>query len=203
MVRLINILYKQYGVVGILKLMKNLMLTRILYRSARLIKFPIDIRHRQNISFGSGLSTGVGCRIEAYPFDHSKIVLKIGKNLKINDYVHITAHESVIIGDNVLLASNVYISDVLHGCYSECENSSPCDSLVAERQLFSKSVHIGNNVWIGEKVCVLPGVFIGDNCIIGAGSIVTKSFPENVIIAGNPAKVIKYYNNKTNRWCRS
>jgi len=54
-----------------------------------------------------------------------------------------------------------------------------------------KPIIIGNNVWIGTRVIILPGVQIGDNTIIGAGAVVTKSFPANSIIGGNPAKIIR------------
>ncbi|NCP91159.1 MAG: maltose acetyltransferase, partial [Flavobacteriales bacterium] len=60
---------------------------------------------------------------------------------------------------------------------------------------FSKPITIENNVWIGGNAVICPGVTIGDNVVIGAGSVVTKSFPNNVFIAGNPAKVIKTINN--------
>lgn len=56
---------------------------------------------------------------------------------------------------------------------------------------YAKPIKIGNNVWIGGNVCVLPGVTIGDNVVIGAGSVVTKDIPANCLVAGNPGKIIK------------
>ena len=57
--------------------------------------------------------------------------------------------------------------------------------------MFGGGIFIGNNVWIGANCCILPNVHIGDNCVIGAGSVVTKDIPSNSVAAGNPAKVIK------------
>lgn len=68
----------------------------------------------------------------------------------------------------------------------------------SKRPLSSKPVDIGNNVWIGEGVCIMPGVTIGDNVIIGANAVVTHSFPNNVVIAGVPARIIKSLDNEKN-----
>ena len=56
---------------------------------------------------------------------------------------------------------------------------------------YAYPITVGNNVWIGAQVCVLPGVTIGDNTVIGAGSVVTKNIPANVLAAGNPCRVIR------------
>lgn len=192
-------IYRQYGFLGSIKLIKNIMLTKILFKNARLVKFPFDIRNKKNIKIGKGFSTGVGCRIEAYPFDNQKIVLEIGENFKINDRVHIAAHHKITIGNNVLVASGVFITDLSHGNYSGDNQDSP-ESYVDKRAISAKPVQIGNNVWLGEHVIVLPGVEIGDNSIIGAGAVVTKSIPSNAIAAGNPAKVIKCYCFESNVW---
>ena len=66
-----------------------------------------------------------------------------------------------------------------------------------------KPVSIGQNVWIGENVCILLGVKIGDGCIIGANTVVNSDVPENCIVAGSPAKVIKKYCYSTGKWERN
>ena len=176
-------------------------LTKFSISSARLVRLPCDIRGKKGIDFGHGLTTGYGCRLESFSEDGNK-TLSFGNNVQINDYVHINALKSVRIGDNVLIASKVFITDLAHGSYSGDENDSFPNTIVKDRPLSSKSVVIGDNVWIGELCSVLPGVTIGENSIIGSNSVVTKSIPANSIAVGNPAKVIKKYNFETKRWER-
>ncbi|RTL11578.1 MAG: acetyltransferase [Neisseriaceae bacterium] len=199
----ISRLLRQYGFLGACRLLKDLLLTKLFFKSARLVKFPIDIRNKASMRIGKGFSTGKLCRLEAYPLKYSEIVLDIGDNFKINDYVHIAAGSSIIIGDNVLVASNVFISDISHGSYNGNDEDDPADSIVDLRKLSTKPVKIGANTWIGQNVLILPGVSIGENCIIGAGSVVVKAIPANSIAVGNPARVVKNYNNVTRRWCKT
>ena len=190
-----------YGMSGLIKLSTFFIRTKIFYPKARLIRFPIDIRNKKNIDYGSNLTTGIGCRLECFPISPmNNKLLKFGKNVQLNDYVHITATKSVEIGDNVLMASKIYISDCSHGNYSGNINDSSPDSIPALRPLTTKPVKIGNNVWIGEFVSILPGVTIGDGTIIGANSVVSKSLPPNVIAVGSPAKPIKKYNSDKKLW---
>ena len=189
------------------KLGINLIKTKIFFPKARLIRFPFDIRGKKYIKYGKNFTTGVGCRIEAYNFnnrisDGKNPQLIIENNVQINDYVHLSCAESVIIEDNVLIASKVYVSDLNHGNYSSLKNpehSCP-DEIVKERKIFTKPVKICQNAWLGENVAVLSGVTIGKNSIIGANSVVSKNIPENCIAVGNPAKVIKKYNFETKKW---
>ena len=75
---------KLYGVKGLIKIIISYINTKIFYRNSRLIRFPFDIRNKSNIDLGIGLTTGVGCRIEAFPIC-DEIVLKFGENVQIND----------------------------------------------------------------------------------------------------------------------
>ena len=100
---------------------------------------------------------------------------------------HIGCIESIEIGDNVLLGSKVYVTDHFHGSITKEDIDVP----PILRPLSSKPVKIGNNVWIGDNVCIMPGVTLGNNVIVGANAVVTKSFPDNSVIVGVPAKVIK------------
>lgn len=193
-------LIDNYGFTGVLNLMIFRMRTWFVNRNARLIRFPFDIRGKKFIEISKGFTCGPGCRLEAYPQQGRETVLFIGENVQMNDYVHITAAESVYIGRDVLMASKIYISDVSHGGYAGDENDSSPDSLPALRRLITKPVVIEDRVWIGESVSVLPGVTIGQGSVIGANSVVSKSLPAGVIAVGNPAQPIKKYNFETRRW---
>jgi acetyltransferase-like isoleucine patch superfamily enzyme len=190
----------RYSLISLFKLGISYLNTKIFYRNSRLIRLPFDIRNKSNIYLGKGLTTGVGCRIEAFPALKKGIVLKLGNNIQMNDYVHITAMENVSIGNNVLLASKIYISDCVHGSYAGNENDSNPNIAPSKRQLFSKPVILEDNVWLGEFVSVLPGVKIGKGTIVGANSVVSKSLPEYVIAIGSPAKPIKKFNFQNSRW---
>ena len=192
-------LTNQYSFLQILFLSYCKIRTVLIFAKARIIRFPIDIRGKKFIQVSKGFTTGVGCRIEAYPKTDKK-VLFFGENFQMNDYVHITAMESVKIGNNVLLASKIYISDCSHGSYSGDENDSYPDSIPHDRPLSSKPVAIEDNVWLGEFVSVLPGVTIGKGSIVGANSVVSKNLPPYVIAVGTPAKPIKKFNFETNKW---
>lgn len=192
---------KTYGFWGLIELIVFKIKTFVFYRNSRLIRFPIVVRGKRNIDFGKGLTTGVGCRIEAYQKENSnEKVIHIGKNVQINDYVHITAMNKVVIGDNVLMASKIYISDCSHGFYEGGDNDSNPDQIPMDRKYKVGEVIIGDNVWLGEFVLVLPDVIIGKGSIIGANSVVTKNIPAYSIAVGSPARVIKKYNFSTQRW---
>lgn len=179
------------------------LLTRIFYPGVRLIRFPLDIRNAKNIKLGKNFTCGRGCRIEACQYDlkHGIHSLVIGDDVEINDFVHISAYEKVSIGNNALMASKIYISDLNHGDYSDAR---PFDASTpfACQPISAKPIIIEDNVWLGESVCVLGGVTIGRNSIIGAMSLVNKSIPPYSIAVGNPARVIKQFNHSTQRWER-
>ena len=110
--------------------------------------------------------------------------LEIGANTSISSFTTIFSAFGVKIGDNCLISSNVGVSSINH-----IQNS--LNRAIDDDPSFSKPVTIGNNVWIGMNACILPGVTIGDNSIVGSGSVVTKNIPANEIWAGNPARFIK------------
>lgn len=188
----------KYGLGGILRLLISIINTRIFVKGARLVRLPSDIRNKKYIQFGEGFTTGKYCRIEAYPTDN-EVCVTFGKNVQLNDSVHIVGRKKIFIGDNVLIASRVFITDLNHGCYSEDYHSHPM-SVPKDRPLTASSVLIEENVWIGENAVVLPGVIVGKGSIIGASSVVTKNVPPYSIVVGNPAKVIKEFDFDCNKW---
>lgn len=108
--------------------------------------------------------------------------IEIGENFYANHNLIILDGNKVKFGDNVFIAPNC-------GFYTA---GHPLDAKRRNEGLeYAKPIEVGNNVWIGGNVVVLPGVKIGDNVVIGAGSIVTKNIPSNVVAVGNPCKVIK------------
>jgi len=189
---------KLYGLIGFLRLVKDKVFTLIFFPSARIIRLPIYIRGRKGIKGAESLTTGINLRIDIIDSGLNP-TLEIGKNVEFNDYVHIGVAEGVSIGDNTLIASKVFISDHNHGSYKGLNQSSPNERPIS-RVLKTNKIVIGKNVWIGEFVCVLPGVTIGDGAIIGAMSVVTKDIPANSIAVGSPAKVIKIYDDAKHEW---
>lgn len=186
-----------YSVLNIIENGISLLYTKISFPGARLVRLPVYIRGKKGIRYQKGLTTGHGCRIDAQA---NKESLVIGKDARIGDYVHINADEKITIGDNVLIASKVFISDASHGIYKGANQSSPYSN-PSLRETITSPVTIGNNVWIGENVVILAGSKIGRGCIIGANTLVNGGeFPDNTIIVGNPARIIKKYDEETNKW---
>lgn len=176
----------------------NLVMTKLFYPQARLIRRPIYIRGGKSLAFGKGFTTGYNCRFDLSGKDKT---LFFGENCKLNDNCHFVAHELVEVGDNVLFASKVFVSDTSHGSYSGDGQSSPYESPDV-RRLVTKPVKIGSNVWIGDNVTILLGSKIGNGCVIGANSVVCGEFMDNVILAGAPAKIIKKWNEDAKKWER-
>lgn len=190
----------RYGILGSYKLIASFAYTKIFYRNSRLIRLPIDVRNKSRIDFGRHLTTGFGCRIEAHPINKDiKTCISFGDNVEINDYVHIAAGQKIVIGNDVLIASKVFITDLNHGCYKGMDQDGP-NSTPNSRKLSTSPVVISDNVWIGEGVCIMPGVTVGFGSIIGAHSVVTKDIPPNCIAVGSPARIIKIYDVATKQW---
>lgn len=111
--------------------------------------------------------------------------IEVGENFYSNHNLTILDCAKVTFGDNVFIAPNCSFYTAEH----------PLDyNLRNKGTEYAKPITIGNNVWIGGSVTVLSGVSVGNNVVIGAGAVVTKDIPDNVVVVGNPAKIIKHLN---------
>lgn len=106
--------------------------------------------------------------------------ITIGKGVFINAACHFQDQGGITIGDETLIGHNVVLATLNHG-------TNPND----RGTLYPAPIDIGKNVWIGSNSTIVPGITIGDNAIIGAGSVVTKNVESNTVVAGVPAKYIK------------
>lgn len=175
----------------------SLIWTKIFMPQCRLIRRPSYFRGRKSLKGAKFLTTGRFCR---YDLEGRKKTLFVGDNCQFGDMTHIVALNRVSIGNNVLIASKVFISDTNHGSYAGNVHSSP-DIPPKDRDLVSSSVEIGNNVWIGENAVILPGAIIGNGSIVGANSVVSKEIPECSIVAGVNT-VIKKYSYSEKKWVK-
>lgn len=127
-------------------------------------------------------STGENVHIEE-PFhcDYGSNI-EVGENFFANYNLTVLDVGKVTIGDNAQIAPNVSIYTAGHPVHPDSRNSG---------YEYGIDITIGDNVWIGGSTCILPGVHIGNNVVIGAGSVVTKDIPDNVIAVGNPCRVIR------------
>ena len=146
------------------------------------------------VRIGDNVTLRSRCRGNAIGINHRIVLtthsaqarIEIGNHVGMSGGA-ICCREHIKIGDNTLLGANTIIADSdMHPVEPENRryNNNPED-------IPSKPVNIGKNVWIGADVFVCKGVSIGDNSVIGAMSVVTRSIPENCIAAGNPARIIR------------
>ena len=116
---------------------------------------------------------------------------KIGKRFFGNFNLTIQDDAEVTIGDNCNFGPNVTIVTPIHPMLPDERREMMNADGEKKRFCYAKPVHIGNDCWFGASVTVCPGVTIGDNCVIGAGSVVTRDIPSNSFAAGVPCKVIR------------
>ena len=160
-------------------------------RDSYIAPYASVIKGMERISIGNNTFIGRHVSLAAWTsFNGIKYmpIIKIGDGCSIGEDNHITAINEIVIGNNVLTGKKVLITDNAHGrSIQEEMKISP-----SKRELFSKGrVIIGDNVWVGEKSSIMPGVSIGKGSIIAANSVVTKDVPDFCVVAGVPAKIIK------------
>lgn len=113
--------------------------------------------------------------------------IQIGRAVLISPGCRISAQNHIHIGDSVMMANGVYITDSdWHGLYNRIERPKAATPVI-----------IKDNVWLGDHCIILKGVTIGENSVVGAGAVVSKDIPPNVVVAGNPAKIVKQLDAET------
>ncbi len=144
---------------------------------------PGELARREALLREMFAEVGEGCYIE--PPLHSNWGghhTHLGKGVYANFGLTLVDDTHIYIGDHTMLGPNVVLATAGH----------PVLPQLRERQMqYNMPVYIGRNCWLGAGVIVLPGVTIGDNTVIGAGSVVTKDIPANVVAVGNPCRVLR------------
>ncbi|WP_253650435.1 sugar O-acetyltransferase [Vibrio sp. Y29_XK_CS5] len=143
---------------------------------------PSEGEKRSNILNHLLASVGKNCYIEPPLRANWGCHTHLGDNVYANFNLTLVDDTHIYIGDHVMIGPNVTIATAGHPIVPELRRD------IAQ---FNIPVHIGNNVWIGANSVVLPGVTIGENSVIGAGSVVTKDIPANVVAVGNPCRVLR------------
>jgi len=143
---------------------------------------------KEGIHIGNNVSLGDYSRvIVSTSFNHLGEYIKIGNNVGIGEFAYLGGGGGLEIGDDCIVGQ--YLS-----CHPENHNHSSLSTPIRHQGVSRQGIKIGTNCWIGSKVTFLDGIEIGAGSIIAAGAVVNKSFPENSIIGGVPAKLLKQRN---------
>ena len=159
------------------------------------IHFGKFLKLGRNVSISALATEGVFLGNNVSIGDYSSVIvstslnnvgqfIKIGNNVGIGEFAYLGGAGGLEIGDDCIIGQ--YLS-----CHPENHNYQNTTTIIRNQGVNRQGIKIGKNCWIGSKVTILDGVEIGDGCIVAAGAVVTKSFPNNSIIAGVPAKLIK------------
>ncbi len=151
------------------------------------VKF--EIGRDATVRLGRWSWIGHGCKIRVHEGE-----LSIGAKSVLGQECTISAFQRISIGRECIIADRVMMIDFDHGMV---EVERP----IREQGIYKRDVHIGHNAWIGYGACILRGVTVGDNSVIGTSSVVTCDFPDNSVVGGIPAKLIRTREApKTFRW---
>ena len=151
---------------------------------------PVILINPSQLTLKANTRIFPGSRFEMHP-PQGRII--ISKNCSIGHNFHCTAMGELIIGESTLITPNVCITDIDHD-YTEI--GMP---VLSQKYLYKKT-SIGSNCFIGFGAVIQAGTILGSNCIVGANSVVRGSFPNNCVIAGAPARIIKQFDQQTNSW---
>lgn len=158
------------------------------------VVFPVGIEGPGNIALGDRVYVAHKSCLAARPLtNRNECLLQIGSGSRIGRFNHIYATHRVVLGQNVLTANGVYISDNLH------DYRDPQVPIMDQPIIQNGIVEIGEGSWLGHNACVL-GASIGRHCVIGANAVVVSDIPDYSVAVGAPAKVIKQYDPSTQEW---
>jgi acetyltransferase-like isoleucine patch superfamily enzyme len=142
-------------------------------------RLEIQIGRKGEIRFGRFVWIGDGSKIRCH-----EGTVEIGEKTVIGQECTISAYQRVRIGEQCVIADRAMFIDFDHGVV---EVERP----IRVQGIYKRDVEVGSNVWIGYGACVLRGVRVGDNAIVGTNSVVTRDVPANAVVAGIPAKIIR------------
>lgn len=153
----------------------------------------IFIQRKKNLYIGQNVRIYPGMRVEQ-TLKNAKVVIE--DNVSIGQNFHVVSYDKELrIGANTTISGNVFISNVNHD-YHEIGVH------ILEQKMIEENTKIGENSFIGYGAVILPGTVLGKQCIVGANSVVKGIFPDYCVIAGNPARIIRKYNEEVQEWQR-
>jgi acetyltransferase-like isoleucine patch superfamily enzyme len=154
-------------------------------------RLEIQIARGAEVRFGRFVWIGDGSKIRCHEGE-----VEIGEKTVIGQECTISAYRRVRIGAQCVIADRAMFIDFDHGVVE-------VDRPIRQQGIYMRDVEVGSNVWIGYGACILRGVSVGDNSIVGTNSVVTKDVPANAVVAGIPARVIRMREAPTTlRWPR-
>ncbi len=159
-----------------------------------LIKHPAKIWNKRSIEIGKSVFIAENSFLSVVKTENTRPMLSIGDNVCIGSNVHISCSRRIIIEDSVLMSDRVFIGDGIHSF------DDPATPVINQEMKFLGEVVIKKGSFIGINSVILPGVTIGQNSIVGASSVVTKDVPDFTVVAGNPARIIKRYDEVSQEW---
>src|SRR3954447_18400408 len=139
----------------------------------------LQIGKQARIELGRWAWVGHGCKLRSH-----EGVISIGAKSVLGQECTISGYQHVSIGRECVIADRVMLIDFDHGVVD-------VERPIRLQGIYKRDVRVGNNVWIGYGACILRGVTIGDNAVIGTNAVVTRDVPDNAVVAGVPAKVIR------------
>jgi len=166
-----------------------------------IIKRPHKILgDKKCVSIGSDVFIAERSFISLVTYDNGKQYtpeLIIGDNVRIGSDLHISCMSRIVIENNVLMSGRIFIGDSIHDYH---DITKP---IINQPMITTGNVRVKEGAFIGINVCILPGVTIGRNSVIGAGAVVTSSVPDYAIAGGVPARILSQYDKRENKWKKS